>query len=152
MNTDIKLMITLAGKQRLPHLEADIFADSEVACFYLRTLCKDEEWHFSTRETPYELARNTYFCAKHIINGRWLEAERIIASHGRWACLYANNIVNGRFYLAEQLIASNPRDALWYAKYIIGGRWPNGEAAIDSDIRCQKEYGIFLDTVAERNQ
>ena len=82
---DIKLMITLAGKQRLPHLEADIFANHDLTCFYLNTLCKDEQWYSAAIETPYSCAWTAYLYARHIIKGRWVEAEAVIDIHHRRA-------------------------------------------------------------------
>ena len=78
---DIKLMITLAGNQRLPHLEAAIFADCEFTYFYLDALLKGENWYSGTIETKKGCAWAAFWYAKYTIKGRWPEAEAVIASN-----------------------------------------------------------------------
>ena len=81
MNTDIKLMITLAGNQRLPHLGADIFKDKELTCFYLRTLIKGfDGW--DPILTNKDCIWAAYYYAVEVIKGRWPEAEHLIARNG----------------------------------------------------------------------
>ena len=117
MNTDIKLMIALAGNQRLPHLEADIFADFELTCCYLNTLCKDEDW-LEEVDTNYRSARAAYCYSVHILDARWSEAEPIISGI--------------------------PWIAMHYAVDVIKGRWPEGESAIASNATYWKKYNDFL--------
>ena len=78
MNTDIKLMITLAGNQRLPHYEAEIFADFELTSYYLNTLCKDVQWA-RVVETRVRCAQLASYYAEYVIKGRWPEAEAVIS-------------------------------------------------------------------------
>ena len=89
MNTDIKLMITLSGNQRLPHLEADIFADFELTCFYLNALSKGgcEEW-YPKITSKFDCEWASYYYAKYTIKGRWLEAEGILLKNKYIAKLY----------------------------------------------------------------
>ena len=76
---DIKLMITLSGSKRLPHLEADIFKDAELTCYYLNAICKDLDWYY-TCNAKDDCSIAAYRYAVHVIKGRWLEAEAVINS------------------------------------------------------------------------
>ena len=89
MNTDIKLMITLAGNQRLPLLEADIFADFELTWFYLNALSKGgcEEWYPKIPST-FDCEWAAYYYARDVIKGRWPEAEGILLKNKYIAKLY----------------------------------------------------------------
>ena len=94
MNADIKLMITLAGNQRLPHYEAAIFADLELTCFYLNTLCKDNEWICPCNtKADFDFVRVTCWYARRVIKGRWPEAETLIASDPGHVHKYAYHFI-----------------------------------------------------------
>lgn len=96
---DLKLILALAPR-RHPHLEEEIFSRSQLAFFYLNTLC-DASQYVSCYTT---LGWMIYEYASRIIQGRWLAAEHIILK--------------------------DVRVAFWYAKYIIQGRWPEAEKTI----------------------
>ena len=94
MNTDIKLMITLAGNQRLPHYEAAIFANHELTCYYFNALYQDVH---CPHLTHIECARAAYGYARHVIKGRWPEAEPIIARNADYACRYAKHVIKSKY-------------------------------------------------------
>ena len=61
-----------------------------------------------------------------------------------YAYNYALFVINDRWPEGEKAIASRPGTAQLYAKYIIKGRFPEGEAAIAKDDYCSKEYKKLL--------
>ena len=144
MNTDIKLMITLAGKQRLLHLEDVIFTDNELAGFYLTALCKDERWDGGLIESVHDCAEIAYYCAFYVIKGRWPEAERLIASDAEHAYYYATDVIKGRWPEAECFLASDAGWACLYARDVIGGRFPEAERLITNSAYWQQYYNAFL--------
>ena len=143
MNTDIKLMITLAGKQRLPHLEADIFADYELTCFYLTVLCRDLG-QYDSLDTKNDCAWAAYRYAGDVLKGRWLEAEAMISSDAQFAYFYAKVVIKGRWPEAEAVIASDAHWILRYTEFVIKGRWPEAEAVIATDSFYWNRYIAIL--------
>jgi hypothetical protein len=78
------------------------------------------------------------------LNARQLAA---IASHPRYAYLYAINFIQGRWPEGEAVIASDPFYAYYYALYVIKDRWPEGEATIYSNPVLADEYNDFLNSL-----
>ena len=80
-NTDeIKVVITLTGPKRLPHLEAEIFADENLTTLYLNTLCKDQLW---ANQHTHNLYHACYY-ARFVMNSKWYAAEAMISRNTYW--------------------------------------------------------------------
>jgi hypothetical protein len=121
---------------------------------------KGEQQYLTNAETAYLYARD-------IVEGRWVEAEKVFVKHPRLAYLYARNVVEGRWKEGESIIATNPEYSVLYAifvlderrflegesiiatgadwsyKYardVINGRWVEGEKAIATDPRYAYFY------------
>jgi hypothetical protein len=73
-----------------------------------------------------------YFYAKYVIEGRWPEAEPMIAK-SEWANNYAQFVIEGRWPEAEPVIMQDPWLAAKYAAWVIRGRWPEAEDVIRRD-------------------
>ena len=50
-------------------------------------------------------AEAAYYYALDVIEDRWLEAEKIIATDVHWAYRYARDVIEGRWLEAEEIIA-----------------------------------------------
>ena len=72
--------------------------------------------------------KGAYNYAKDVIQGRWPEGEKLLASDPVWAFYYANDVIKGRWPEAEKVIASDPNWVYEYARDVIKGRWPEAEA------------------------
>jgi lambda repressor-like predicted transcriptional regulator len=81
-----------------------------------------------------------YPYARHVIKGRWLEGEEIIAKSPTYAYEYAKHVIKGRWPEGEEIIAKSPYYAYHYARHVIKGRWPEGEKAIAKDGEYAYEY------------
>ena len=92
---------------------------------------------------------SAYQYARDIIQGRWPEGERVIASDPNFAYRYARDVIKGRWPEGEKVIASDPYWAYNYAENIIGGRWPEAEKVIASD----SEYAFYyaMDVIGDPN-
>jgi hypothetical protein len=91
-----------------------------------------------------------YFYAEEKLRmGRFPEGEPAIATDPYWAYMYARHIIKGRWPEAEATIATSP----WgfpYAWHVIGGRWPEGEATIAKDpIWAEKYLELFPEAKLE---
>jgi hypothetical protein len=75
-------------------------------------------------------AKDAYWFAYYVINGRTVDAEPIIMIDPMSAYLYAYNIIKGRWVEGEPAIATDPLCAWYYACHIIKGRWLPGELTI----------------------
>jgi len=75
-----------------------------------------------------------------VIQGRFPEAEPVIAKSLQWAYDYAESIIKGRFPEAEPVIAKSPRYAYYYASYVINRRFPEAEPAIAKSPQWAYDY------------
>jgi len=89
-----------------------------------------------------------YWYAKHILEGRWPDAENVIMTNTRWAYWYARHIIHGRWREAEPVFMTDPRWACWYASNI-KGRWPEAEDVIKTDPYW---WELYVKNVIEKNQ
>ena len=123
---ELKTLIALAGNKRLPYLEVEIFADSELTKLYLHNLCK--EYHWYSASNPIIQLAFRYVCAVNL--GRWSAAELLFAQDPQFAYLYARQCFNGRWIEAESVIALDAHFAYYYARDYIKCRWPAAETSI----------------------
>jgi hypothetical protein len=108
---ELKTLLALNGQQRIPYVEVEIFASKELYAWYLHELCKHKCWEEIYTMEPDLYCFLAYSYADFILDGRWPEAET--------------------------LIASNPVSSFYYAKDVIKGRWPEAESVIATDnYRC----------------
>ena len=115
---DIKMMIALSGSKRLLlQYEVEIFANHELTCYYLNTLCKDEEWYEIIR-IKLDCARAAFRYANDVIKGRWPEAESLIMCSASSAYYYAKYVIKGRWVEADDVIASNTLYWAWYNTFL----------------------------------
>jgi len=86
------------------------------------------------------------FAYQQAEKGKKLNARQLaaIASHPRYAYLYALYVIKDRWPEAEAAIASDPQYAYRYAIHVIKDRWTAGEAAIARDPYYAFEYNDFL--------
>lgn len=101
-------------------------------------------------------AQYAFYCARYIVNGRFVEGEPAIATDGEYALQYARDVLRSPFLLgepaiainaayaleyaqtvlhrpfstAEPVIAQHPQLALQYANKVLGGRFPQGEPRV----------------------
>ena len=132
-----------SGK-RWPEAEPIIAQDAKWSLEYASNLGQrfpaGEEAILKSKDLSYVL---NY--AKHVIEGRWPEAEPIIAKSPYWSLEYARNI-GRRFHAGEKAIL-NSNNASWivnYAQEVIGGRWPEAEPIIVKDARAFLSYASKL--------
>lgn len=76
--TDIAAIIKLTGNKRIPHLEAEIFADSELTCVYLSTLCGINRAELNYLADRQFIECLIYRYSVHIMNARWAAAEHLL--------------------------------------------------------------------------
>jgi hypothetical protein len=86
--------------------------------------------------------------AKHVINGRWPEAESFIMESPYLAFQYADAVIKGRWIEAEPVIMTNAESAFLYAKYVLKGRWPDAETTINSS---EFYRDVYTDLVRTQN-
>ena len=60
------------------------------------------------------------------------------------AYYYAHNVIEGRWPEGEATIATNPESAYGYARDVIKDRWPEAEATIATDPQWHAWYQQFL--------
>jgi hypothetical protein len=100
-----------AGK-RLPHVEADVLKDPQAALRY----------------------------ARHIVKGRWPEAEPLFAGSPLWAYAYAKRVLNRRWRMGERAIQTSPVICIVYITDVVQSIWSQGERAILQDPLCAAIY------------
>ena len=88
----------------------------------------------------YGIIRALYLYVRHIIKGRWPEAEPYIKKDPEWAEYYAIDIIRGRWPEAEPYIMRDPHWTYRYAIYVIRGRWPEAEPHIKKDPEWARRY------------
>jgi hypothetical protein len=81
-----------------------------------------------------------YHYAEQVIKGRWPEAESVIAQDPWIASNYAQNIIKGRWPEAEPVILQDPQATIYYVWGVIGGRWPEAEPVILQDPQAAMKY------------
>ena len=78
---ELRVVMALAGAKRLPHLEEEIFANTELTTIYLNNLCKDTVLY--SRSGSNTLLAVCY--ALCIMCERWPAAEALIYTNpGYW--------------------------------------------------------------------
>lgn len=80
-----------------------------------------------------------YVYAVNNVQGRWPEAERVVASNSRYAYAYAHRVIDGKWELGEPAIAKNISTSLSYAE-LIGERFVAGEPLIAKDLEYARAY------------
>jgi hypothetical protein len=128
---ELKILLTLNGQQRLPHLESEIFASRDLYTCYLDALCKDYDWY--ENYSNYGIGCIAYRYSKSVIKGRWPEAEKVIATSPQFAYCYAKYVIKGRWPAAEPIIMKDANAAYLYAAHVIKDRWPEAETSIAKD-------------------
>jgi len=78
--------------------------------------------------------------AIEVLDGRWPEAEEVIATEAYSALMYAGMILGGRFKLAEETIKKDPISAARYATSILVHKWPEAEPHIKQDVGAWNLY------------
>lgn len=78
--------------------------------------------------------------ARHIIKGRWPEAEKLIKKDPFDACLYADLVIGGRWPEAEETIKTSYNAIMLYTEHVIKGRWPEGEMAMLDLLRKNTKF------------
>jgi hypothetical protein len=79
-------------------------------------------------------------CAKHVIKGRFEQAEPAIMEDPHLALAYARDVIKGRWEDAEPIIMKQPYDAYNYAKKCMHGRWKDAEPYIQQNAHWWEEY------------
>jgi len=79
-----------------------------------------------------------YYYALIIREGRFPEAEEVIATDAKWAYEYAKDIIKGRWLAGEDVIGEDGYFAYRYAVNVLMKRFPEGEQAIAMSLN--KEY------------
>lgn len=75
--------------------------------------------------------------AEEVINGRWIEGEKIIKTDPQAAYHYAKDVVKGRWIEAEKVILKDDDLCFVYALNVVLGRWEEYERVIiDDPYRC----------------
>ena len=81
-----------------------------------------------------------YLYARDVIQGRWPDAEAVIAQDPWWAYWYAYEVLQRPFPAAEYVIAQDPASAYWYARDVLHRPFPAAEYAIAQDPEWAKAY------------
>lgn len=94
--SELKILLELNGKQRLPYLEKQICRNEKILDYYSKCLTH----HIVT----CSLEDRLYYIALNMINGPWKEAEKYIAKDPIVSYYYAVNILKDRFMLGDESI------------------------------------------------
>ena len=85
MNIDeLKMLLALHGNTRLVYMESEIFANKELYKCYLESLCSKYISDVSGHQPPVW----AYYYATEVIEGKWAEAEAVIATNRMYANWY----------------------------------------------------------------
>jgi len=98
----------------------------------LESDAEEVKWSFLSKEEIVSDPELSYEYAKDVLEGRFKEGEKAIATSPHIALVYALNILEGaRFPEGEKIIATSPGEAYAYARYVLKGeRFKEGEKAI----------------------
>jgi hypothetical protein len=88
-------------------------------------------------------SKYAFLYAAYTLQGRFPEGEKAIAADANYAYKYALRVLHDRFPEGEAAIASDPYASFYYSKNVIKGRFPQGEAAIASDIEFTSLYNYW---------
>lgn len=105
MSPELKTLIDVSGKNRLPQYEEEIFSDNMTALYYIDTLCLGEEWHIP--DDIGALPLSCYCYADAVMRCHWPAAEVIISRNAISAALYALYVLHSRFQMAEDVISKS---------------------------------------------
>jgi hypothetical protein len=82
---ELKTLLALNGKQRIPYAEEEIFDNKDLYTCYLDEICKNTYWINQLTSTESgSLSAIAYLYAKLEIGSRWMEAEPVIATSNRY--------------------------------------------------------------------
>ena len=128
-------MIKKPGFKKNPEMERYVVNNSECAYAYARHVLKGR---FVEGESIIaRSAAQSYAYARYVLEGRFIEGERAILTDINCTYMYARNVLGGRFIEGEQLIATSASQSYLYAKEVIQGRFVLGEKVLASS----SEYG-----------
>lgn len=128
---ELRFLIILNSKQRLPHYEKEIFTNESLTATYVKQLLGLKKLRFS-------LPTALHMYARDIMKSRWIEAETIILKSPETTFYYVTDVYNyglpvyqrQRWIECEPTILRNPWFSYLYAKDIIKGRWEEAEAVL----------------------
>jgi hypothetical protein len=103
MRDELKTLIDLYTGVRLPIHEPAIFASPQLTAYYVESLCIAHELY----DENCSLQENMVDIAIFIVQGRWPEAEHIIAKDAAGSMDYATDVLGGRFELGEAAITKS---------------------------------------------
>lgn len=96
---ELKLLLSLNGDQRLPHLEKEIFTNRCLTVYYLERLIIDlnEGTQISiirdkTKTTANDLAWAVYIYSKYKIKDKWPIAEKFLSEDPHWYNCYYRHL------------------------------------------------------------
>lgn len=90
---ELKILLSLNGNQRLPHLEEEIFFSRELTVIYLERLLQEHDAEINLKSnknntysdyTITDVSRAIYVYSRNKIKGRWLIAERHLLPDTYW--------------------------------------------------------------------
>jgi hypothetical protein len=85
---DLKILLSLNGNNRLPHLEKEIFSSRELYTLYLCKLAETCDISVYDVEEIDDMCWVIYSYSKYVIHARWPEAESVILLNLRWGTWY----------------------------------------------------------------
>lgn len=85
-----------------------------------------------------------YYYAHYIIKGVWPEAEPYIIKDAEYSFQYAMNVKKERWHEIEPFILLVPRLACRYAGGVIKGRWPELEEKLENNAQYKHFYNQYL--------
>ena len=129
--------------KRMPESEHIILQDELYSYFYARDVIQGR-W-LEAETSILQNAHTAYWYARDVIQGRWLEAEPVIATSNTYIMLYLLNVIQCRWPEAEPIIMQDSNDALLYALDIIKDRWPEAEQSIAQSCHVDIYIRKFFD-------
>lgn len=88
----------------------------------------------------YQHARAAYDHARHVVQGRWIEAESFMMKDPITAYKYACFVLKSRWGEAEQYILQDLETAIYYASDVINGRWTELELILLKEVDYIYDY------------
>ena len=92
------------------------------------------------RSYVYNLAESIYFK----LNVRIRELESRFSSYPKYAYRYARDVIEGRFEEAEPVIARDAYYAYYYARDVIKDRFHEAEPVIAQDAEYKDDYNNLM--------
>lgn len=108
-----KTVIMLSSGKRLPHLEKEIFSNTELTSLYLQNLWQPYDRYASARSNEYII-----LCyARDIIKDPWADAEFMIRHLPKYAIQYSIHVIKERWPEAEPFIKRSYFHKLHYCRH-----------------------------------